>query len=67
MGFFDEPIRAQVSDARRGILHLLRNHLPNHETPADLVDLADRHLRLNPDDAEVRNALDRLTAPAGKA
>jgi len=40
IGFFDEPIRAEMAAARAGILHLLRNH-PRRETPADLVELAD--------------------------
>jgi len=38
--FFDEPIRADVAEARAGILHLHRNP-PRHETPADFVELAD--------------------------
>ena len=62
MGFFDEPIRAEVIDARGEVLHLLRNYHPSHGTPADLVELADRYLRLNPDDAEVKSVRDRLSA-----
>jgi hypothetical protein len=60
VGFFDEPIRAQTADARKGILHLLRNHRPSDGAPSDLVDLTERYLRLNPDDAEVRSALAKL-------
>ncbi len=62
MGFFDEPIRAEVAGARGAILHLLRNHHPSHGTPADLVELADRYLRLNPEDSEVKTVRDRLAA-----
>lgn len=61
MGFFDESMRAETADARQAILQLLRTHHPGHETPTDLMDLADRYLRLNPDDAEVRSARDLLT------
>ena len=64
MVYFDAPIRAQAADAREGILHLLRNHHPSHDRPSDLVGLTERYLRLNPDDAEVRSALDRLGPPA---
>lgn len=64
MVFFDAPIRAQAADAREGILLLLRNHHPSHGRPSELVDLTERYLRLNPDDAEVRFALDTLGSPA---
>jgi len=64
MGFFDEPIQAQASDAREGILHLLREHHPSRGTHSDLVDLTERYLRLNPEDAEVRSALAGLGAQA---
>jgi hypothetical protein len=62
--FFDAPIQAQAADAREGILHLLRNHHPSHGRPSDLVDLTERYLRLNPDDSEVRSALDMVESPA---
>jgi hypothetical protein len=64
MGFFDEPIRAEVAGTRRRVLHLLRNHHPSRGTPADLVELADTYLRLNPDDTEVRAIRDRLATLA---
>jgi len=66
MGFFDEPIRAEMADARACILHLLRGR-PSQETLAEILDLAERYLRLNPDDAEVRAALERLKVPARSA
>jgi hypothetical protein len=64
MVYFDAPIRAQAADAREGILHLLRNHHASQGRPSDLVDLTERYLRLNPDDAEVRSALDSLGSSA---
>jgi hypothetical protein len=66
MGFFDEPLRAEIADARDGILHLLRNR-PSQGTLVELLDLAERYLRLNPEDAEVRAALNRLKVPARSA
>ena len=59
MGFFDAPIRLEMADIRTGLLHLLQQH---HGSPAALIDLADRYLRLNPEDAEVRKARDKLTS-----
>ena len=67
MGFFDEPMRAETADARQAILQLLRNHHPGRETPTDLMDLADRYLRLNPDDTEVRSARNMLIVPSSGA
>jgi hypothetical protein len=64
MGFFDEPMRVETADARQAILQLLRNHHSSHEVPIELVDVTDRYLRLNPDDAEVRSARDLLTIPS---
>jgi hypothetical protein len=61
MGFFDEPIRSEVAGIRPELLHLLKHHQQGHGNPADLMDLANRYLRLNPEDAEVREARDRLT------
>ena len=66
MGFFDEPMRAETADARQAILQLLRNH-PSHETPTELIEVANRYLRLNPDDAEVRSARDMLMVPSSGA
>lgn len=64
MGFFDEPIRSEVADVRPGILHLLQRHHQSPGSPLALLDLANRHLRLNPEDAEVKAARARLTADA---
>jgi hypothetical protein len=63
MVYFDAPLQAQAADAREGILHLLRNHHSSHGKLSDLVDLTERYLRLNPDDSEVRSALDMLGSP----
>lgn len=62
MGFFDEPIRPALADARPRILHLLQQYCPEHGSPAELLNLADRYLQLNPEDAEVRQTRDRVAA-----
>ena len=67
MGFFDESMRAETADARQAILQLLRNYHPGHEIPVELVEVADRYLRLNPDDGEVRSARDLLIVPSSGA
>jgi hypothetical protein len=64
MGFFDEPMRAETADARQAILQLLRNRHPGHEISTELMEVADRYLRLNPDDSEVRSARNLLTVPS---
>jgi hypothetical protein len=66
ISFSDEPIRAEVAEARAGTLHLFRNH-PRPETPVDLVELADRYLQLNSDDTELKTVRDSLAAPAQSA
>ncbi|MDP9437298.1 MAG: hypothetical protein M3P49_00890 [Actinomycetota bacterium] len=61
MRFFDEPIRAQVgSEVRPAILHLMGNHTTGRGDPAALLEVVDAYLRLNPGDAEVAAARDRL-------
>ena len=60
MGFFDEPVRADAAGARAVILHLLRNHNPTRGASTELVELADRYLRLNPGDTAVKRSRDRL-------
>jgi hypothetical protein len=60
MGFFDEPIRAEVAGARRATLNLVRSHRPSHGALADLVELANRYPLLNPYDFEVKTVRDRL-------
>jgi hypothetical protein len=45
-------------------LHLLREHHPSRGTHSELVDLTERYLRLNPEDAEVRSALAGLGTQA---
>lgn len=62
MGFFDEPIQPELADARQRLLHLLQQYCPDFGSPAELLDLADRYLQMNPGDAEVRHIRDRLAA-----
>ena len=61
MGVFDEPVRAEVyRKARTGLLHLMRNHCSGQGEPRALLEVVDAYLRLNPQDAEVLEARDRL-------
>ena len=62
MGILEDPVRAAdlARDARPGLLHLLRNHDPNHAEPAALLEVPTAYLRLNPHDSEVREALGRV-------
>ncbi len=61
MRFFDEPVRAQVgSKVRPAILHLMGNHSTGRGDPVALLEVVDAYLRLNPQDAEVSEARERL-------
>lgn len=61
MGIFDEREPAGlVENARPGLLHLMRNHSPNHGEPEALLGVVDAYLRLNPQDDEVREARRRV-------
>jgi hypothetical protein len=61
MGFLNEPVRDEVErKARPGLLHLMRNHSPGHAEPVALLEVVDAYLRLNPQDAEVLEARERL-------
>ena len=62
MGILEDPVRAAdlARDARPGLLHLLRNHDPNHAELAALLEVATAYLRLNPHASEVREALGRV-------
>jgi hypothetical protein len=61
MRFFDEPIRAQVgSEVRPALLHLMGNHATGRGDPTALLEVVDAYLRLNPRDAEVLEARERL-------
>jgi hypothetical protein len=61
MGVFDDPLRTEVErKARPGLLHLMQNHSPSHAEPRALLQVVDAYLRLNPQDAEVLEARDRL-------
>ena len=62
MGFFDEPIQLQLADARPRILHLLQQCCPDFGSQAELLNLADMYLQLNPDDAEVKRSRDKVAA-----
>ena len=58
MDFFEDSVKTDLArDARLALLHLLRNHDPNHAEPAALLEVATAYLRLNPHDSEVREAL----------
>jgi hypothetical protein len=61
MGLFDVPVADAVTQARALLLVLLRDRHPGDEASAKLVEAAGSYLRLNPDDAEVREAWDRFT------
>lgn len=63
MGFYDGPGRGELENVRPGVLHLLRNHATGVGMPTALLEVADAYLRMNPDDAEVRAARDRLEGP----
>ena len=62
MGVFEEPVRAEVErKAKPGLLHLMRNHSPGHDAESvALLQVVDAYLRLNPHDAEVLEARERL-------
>jgi len=61
MGFFHEPVRDLVTKtARPGLLQLISNHSPGHGGTAALLEVVDTYLRLNPEDAEVREGRERL-------
>jgi hypothetical protein len=59
IGFFDDPSPDAVAHARALILAMLRDRRPDDAYPA-LTEVASSYLRLNPDDAEVKEAWDRL-------
>ncbi len=60
--YFDEPTRLEVdTNVRPALLHLMGNHRPGSgDDPAGLLEVADAYLRLNPQDAEVLKARERL-------
>jgi len=69
IGFFDAPMADTVTQARALLLALLRDRRPGDEASAVLAEAAGSYLRLNPDDAEVREAWGRFTgrpATAGR-
>ena len=60
MRYFDEPTRLDVTkNVRPALLHLMNNHRPGSDAAA-LLEVADVYLRLNPQDAEVLRARERL-------
>jgi len=59
MSIYDGLLRGELADVRPAVLHLLRNH-PGGGSPTALLDVVDDYLRLDPDDAEVREARDGL-------
>ena len=61
MRYFDEPTRLDVTtNVRPALLHLMGNHRPGRGDPTALLGVADAYLRLNPRDAEVLGARERL-------
>ena len=61
MRYFDEPTRLDVTtNVRPALLHLMGNHRPGGDDPAALLEVVDAYLRLNPLDAEVLRARERL-------
>ncbi len=60
MGIYDGLLRGDLASVRPAVLHLLRNHHPGGGSPTALLDVVDDYLRLDPDDAEVREARDSL-------
>jgi hypothetical protein len=59
--FLDNPVRIELDRARPGLLHLLRNGRRGVR-PTALVQVVNSYLRLKPNDTEVREARDRLSA-----
>jgi hypothetical protein len=45
---------------RDRLLHLMGNHRPGRDDPTALLEVVDAYLRLNPQDAEVLEARERL-------
>jgi hypothetical protein len=63
MAFFDDPVPDVAVHARALLLALLRDRLPGDEAYPVLAEAADSYLRLNPDDAEMKEARDRFVGP----
>jgi hypothetical protein len=58
-----EPAPAFPMTARTALLYLLRTHDGAADgDPRGVLGTAERHLRANPDDAEVRDACEELRA-----
>ncbi len=61
MRYFDEPTRLEVdTNVRPALLHLMGSHDPGRSDPTALLEVTDAYLRLNPLDAEVLRARERL-------
>ena len=59
--YFDEPTRLEVNtNVRPALLHLMGNHGPGRGDPTALLEVVDAYLRLNPQDAAVLEARERL-------
>jgi hypothetical protein len=55
------PTRDELTKtARPGLLELMGNHSPGHGETAELLEVVDAYLRLNPRDEEVREGRERL-------
>ncbi len=61
MRYFDEPTRLEVdTNVRPALLHLMGSHDPDRSDLTALLEVTDAYLRLNPQDAEVLRARERL-------
>ena len=49
-----------TTNVRPALLHLMVNHRPGRGDPAALLEVVDAYMRLNPQDAEVAAARERL-------
>ncbi len=59
--YLDEPTRLEVNtNVRPALLHLMGNHATGSGDPTALLEVVDAYLRLNPQDAEVLRARERL-------
>jgi hypothetical protein len=58
IAFFDDTMPKEAAHARALLLALLRDRHPGDEAYPPLVEAAGYYLRLNPDDAEMREAWD---------
>ena len=61
MGFFDNTTTDATTQARALLLALLRDRQPGDKAHPALAEAVGSYLRLNPDDAEMKEAWERFT------